>query len=177
MALRRLGWASTPPVNVVVSDRVRRMAEEHAARLLRLALHRDALLRAVVTSWPDNPQRRTDAECKALWAAGPEAMTKVEARNRTRQVAGFLAARGRLPVSIAQAEAPPYTSGQILTATTARLGTDRAGRARVTTAASPSSSTRPAPRRNSSACAPSGRRPEPASTTTTASSPTAKTPR
>src|SRR5258705_4398941 len=39
MALRRLGAVATAPDGVTVSDRVRRIAEEHAARLLRLAVH------------------------------------------------------------------------------------------------------------------------------------------
>ncbi|WP_280889071.1 hypothetical protein [Streptomyces sp. LBL] len=42
MALRRLNWPQTvpPPAGVYVSDRVRRGAEEYAARTLRLAPHR-----------------------------------------------------------------------------------------------------------------------------------------
>ncbi len=40
MTLRRLGWAATPPEGVYVYDRVRRCAQEEAARTLRLAVQR-----------------------------------------------------------------------------------------------------------------------------------------
>jgi hypothetical protein len=114
MAVRRLGWASTPPAGLVVSDRVRRIAEEHSARLLRLALHREHLLAAVIGSWPANPGMRTREEWAALWTAAPAGMTKVEVRNRTRQAAAFLSEHDRLPTSVAEAEPAPYTSGQML---------------------------------------------------------------
>jgi hypothetical protein len=43
MALRRLGWGAVAPAGVVASDRIRRIAEEEAARALRLACHRAAV--------------------------------------------------------------------------------------------------------------------------------------
>jgi hypothetical protein len=46
---------------VVVSDRVRRIAEEEAARALRLAVHRRAVVAALLATWPadpDGPHRR-----------------------------------------------------------------------------------------------------------------------
>ncbi|MFF4838347.1 hypothetical protein [Streptomyces sp. NPDC001315] len=62
MALRRLGWPQdlTPPGGVYVSDRVRRGAEEDAARTLRLALHRRTIVSAVLATWPADPRRRTE---------------------------------------------------------------------------------------------------------------------
>jgi hypothetical protein len=44
MALRRLGWGASMPEGVYVSDRVRRVAAEAAARALRLAVHRHQVL-------------------------------------------------------------------------------------------------------------------------------------
>src|SRR5258705_8155336 len=119
MAVRRLGWASSAPDGVVVSDRVRRMAEEHAARMLRLAVHRERVLGAVVASvasGPVNPRKPTREEWAVLWAAAPEGLTKVEVRNRARQTVAFLAEHGRLPESVAEVEASPYASGQVLLA-------------------------------------------------------------
>ncbi|WP_432986480.1 zinc ribbon domain-containing protein [Dactylosporangium sp. CA-233914] len=115
MAQRRLGMTATAPTGMVVSDRVRRIAEEHAARLLRLAVHRDRLLSAVTSTWPADPGKRSIAEWDALRAAAPEAST-AEIRNRTRQVAAFLAGHGRLPSSITEAEPVPRVSGQVLLA-------------------------------------------------------------
>lgn len=95
-------------------DRVRRMARENVARALRVANHRDAILAAVVATWPVDSRRRTPEEWAALWAAAPRATTRVEARNRTRQVAAHAAERGALPTSITQAEAPPRMSATAL---------------------------------------------------------------
>ncbi|GLW29299.1 hypothetical protein Areg01_22390 [Actinoplanes regularis] len=116
MALRRLGWTATVPDGVRVSDRVRRIAKEHAARLLRLAVHRDTILRAIVDTWPADPRRRTSEERAALWAVLPAAVTRVEVRNRSRHIAAFQADHGRLPTSVSEAEQPPRASGQILLA-------------------------------------------------------------
>ena len=55
MAVRRLGWGCTAPAGVYVPERVRRIAEEQAARALRLALHRRAVLAAVCATWPVDP--------------------------------------------------------------------------------------------------------------------------
>lgn len=52
MALRRLGWGAGMPEGVYVSDRVRRVAEEAAARVLRLAVHRQQILEAILAAWP-----------------------------------------------------------------------------------------------------------------------------
>ncbi|MCX4532533.1 hypothetical protein OHA79_31535 [Streptomyces sp. NBC_00841] len=68
MALRRLNWPQgvTPPAGVYVSDRVRRGAEEYAARTLRLAAYRRSIVTAVLATWPADPCRRTEAEWAAL---------------------------------------------------------------------------------------------------------------
>ena len=58
MAARRLGL-NVRVAGVYVPDRVYRMAQEHAGRLLRSAGYRQQLLEAVLATWPDNPLRRT----------------------------------------------------------------------------------------------------------------------
>ncbi|MEU7836330.1 hypothetical protein [Nonomuraea sp. NPDC049129] len=75
MALRRLGWGVSPPLGVYVCDRVMRCAQEQAARLLRLALHRRRLVAAIVATWPQNTGARTGAEWQALRALLPDGVT------------------------------------------------------------------------------------------------------
>ena len=84
--------------------------------MLRLAVHRERILGAVVASWPANPRKPTREEWAVLWAAAPEGLTKVEVRNRTRQTVAFLTEHGRLPESVAEVQASPYASGQVLPA-------------------------------------------------------------
>jgi hypothetical protein len=55
MALRRLGWDTAPPEGITVNDRVARMAQEQAGRLLRSAAWRAGLTAAVVAAWPGGP--------------------------------------------------------------------------------------------------------------------------
>lgn len=57
MALRRLGWGVAPPDGVYVNDRVARMAQEQAGRLLRSAAWRDALTGGVLATWPLGTRR------------------------------------------------------------------------------------------------------------------------
>ncbi|MFD7689475.1 hypothetical protein [Streptomyces sp. NPDC059781] len=54
--------AAAPAEGVHVSDRVRRAAEEYAARTLRLALHRRTSVAAVPATRPGGPGRRSGAE-------------------------------------------------------------------------------------------------------------------
>jgi hypothetical protein len=66
MALRRLGWTTAASEGVYVPDRVRRVAEETAARTLRLAVHRQAVVHAIIGTWPADSRaasglRRPDA--------------------------------------------------------------------------------------------------------------------
>jgi hypothetical protein len=71
VALRRLGWTATPPVGVYVPERACRIAEEEAARTLRLAVVRLDVLDAVIRTWPVDPSQRTSAEWAALRALLP----------------------------------------------------------------------------------------------------------
>ncbi|WP_405477481.1 zinc ribbon domain-containing protein [Streptomyces sp. NBC_00009] len=118
MALRRLGWtgAAVPPAGVYVSDRVRRGAEEYAARTLRLALHRRALVAALLATWPDDPRRRTEAEWAALRKLLPPGVSGAEIRNRTRQIRAHLAEHGQLPAGLCALEDPPQIAPLVLLA-------------------------------------------------------------
>jgi len=110
MALRRLGWTAmaTVPKGMYVSDRVKRVGEEAAARPLRLALHRRALVASILATWPDHPHRRTDAEWAALRAVLPAGTAAAEIRNRTRQLHSWTCDHdGRLPAGITELELPP----------------------------------------------------------------------
>ena len=106
VALRRLGWDPAPAAGLYVPDRVNRCAQEHAARLLRGAIHRDAIITAVVATWPQT-SKRTAERWAALWAALPAGTTKVEVRGRDRQVGAHLAEHGMLPDSVCTLEGPP----------------------------------------------------------------------
>ncbi|MGW0392330.1 hypothetical protein ACWDYJ_15845 [Streptomyces sp. NPDC003042] len=52
MALRTLGWTATVPEGLYVPDRVRRVAEEQAGRVLRSAEWRVRLVDAVLAGRP-----------------------------------------------------------------------------------------------------------------------------
>jgi IS605 OrfB family transposase len=118
MALRRLGWGAAPPGGVTVNDRVVRMAQEQAGRLLRSACWRDGLIRAVTATWPADPGRRTPEEWDAVRAAAPggEHLPSAVIRARTRQAARFAAAAGRLPDGVAGLEPPPRVPGTLILA-------------------------------------------------------------
>ncbi|MGP4085626.1 zinc ribbon domain-containing protein [Streptomyces sp. KR55] len=118
MAMRRLGWPTdaAPAEGVYVSDRVRRGAEEYAARTLRLAVHRRTVVAAVLATWPADPRGRTGAEWAALRALLPAGVSGAEIRNRTRQVRAYLAEHGRLPAGLCELEEPPRVAAQVLLA-------------------------------------------------------------
>jgi hypothetical protein len=109
MGLRRLRWAAIPPDGVKANDRIARMAQELAGRLLRSALWRDALTIAVVGTWPADPDKRTPEEWNAARAAlpGGEHLPSPVIRARTRQAACYLRCHGRLPAGVTELEAPP----------------------------------------------------------------------
>jgi len=107
VAMRRLGWTTNASPAVVVSDRARRMAEESAARALRVGVYRQQIISGLVETWPEDPKRRSADEWEACWDALPPSTTKVEVRNRTRQVAAYLDEQGELPDGIWDLEAPP----------------------------------------------------------------------
>jgi len=106
-AMRRLGWITTAPSRVVVSDRVRRMAEELTARALRAGVYRQQIISGLMETWPKDPKRRSAEEWEACWDALPPGTTKVEVRNRTRHIAAYLDEQGELPDGIWDLEAPP----------------------------------------------------------------------
>ncbi|WP_371778392.1 hypothetical protein [Streptosporangium subroseum] len=116
MAVRRLGWGCTTPAEVYVPERVRRIAEEEAARALRLALHRRAVLAAVCATWPADPGRRSEAEWRALRAALPTETSAADIRNRTRQVRAHLAEHKELPADVTEVEGSPAVAAQVLLA-------------------------------------------------------------
>ncbi|MGY0064571.1 zinc ribbon domain-containing protein [Streptomyces sp. LZ34] len=137
MALRRLGWNTPDPApasafasaacgecagvgggaEVYVSDRVRRAGEEQAARTLRLALHRRAVVGALLATWPADPSRRSGVEWAALRAVLPAGVGGAEVRNRTRQIREFARAHGgRLPSGLCELEGPPAVACQVLLA-------------------------------------------------------------
>ncbi|MFE3448841.1 zinc ribbon domain-containing protein [Nonomuraea sp. NPDC059194] len=116
MAMRRLGWTAAFPDDVYVCDRVRRCAEEEAARALRLALHRRAIVEAILATWPADPRKRTDAEWTALRAMLPDGVTAAEIRNRTRQIQAILDPGDALPGCFTEAEDAPVNAPQALLA-------------------------------------------------------------
>ena len=63
-ATRRLGWTATSDVHC--SDRVHRMGEEAAARLLRQADHRRQIVAGIIATWPKDPKQRTKQEWESL---------------------------------------------------------------------------------------------------------------
>ncbi|WP_433515494.1 zinc ribbon domain-containing protein [Nonomuraea sp. CA-143628] len=116
MALRRLGWAVGPPSGVHVCDRVLRCAQEQAARLLRLALHRRRLVAAIVATWPHDTSARTDAEWDALRALLPDGVAAADIRNRTRQIRAYLDEHGTFPADLTELEEPPDVAAQVVLA-------------------------------------------------------------
>jgi hypothetical protein len=94
-----------------VNDRVVRMAQETAGRLLRAAGWRAGLVTAVLATWPKDPEKRTPEEWDALRAAVPDGQGRLVAsgilRARTRQIAGYLRRHNRLPTGVFELEASP----------------------------------------------------------------------
>ncbi|SCF16597.1 Putative transposase DNA-binding domain-containing protein [Micromonospora viridifaciens] len=118
MALRRLGWTTTVPVGVRVNDRVVRMAQEQAGRVLRSVKWRADVTAGVLSTWPADPRRRTPAEWEQVRTAipGGEGLASSVIKGRTRQVATFLAANGRLPVDVFELEGAPRVPRMLLLA-------------------------------------------------------------
>ncbi len=116
MALRRLGWTASVPGGVRVNDRVVRMAQEQAGRVLRSAAWRAALTAGVLAAWPADPVRRTAAEWDAVRDAVPggRALPSSTITSRTRQIQAFARKNGRLPVDVFELEPPPRTPRMLL---------------------------------------------------------------
>ncbi|WP_345637676.1 zinc ribbon domain-containing protein [Rugosimonospora acidiphila] len=113
VALRRLGWGAVAPVGVVVSDRVRRVAEEEAARALRLSTSRRLVVVALLSTWPRNPAQRTDQEWSTLRRSLPDGVDSATIRNRTRQITAWVTRCDRLPVDMCELEAAPGVARQV----------------------------------------------------------------
>ncbi|WP_425824717.1 zinc ribbon domain-containing protein [Streptomyces fractus] len=119
MALRRLGWAPVVPEGVYVSDRVVRMVQEQAGRVLRSAWWRAQVTAAVLATWPADPERRTTQEWEALRAVLPDDGGMVASgvvKARTRQIAAHRARHGVLPTGLTDCEDAPRAGGQVLLA-------------------------------------------------------------
>ncbi|MET8468339.1 zinc ribbon domain-containing protein [Streptomyces sp. NPDC006422] len=116
MALRRLGWASSPPVGVRVNDRIVRMAQEAAGRALRSVQWRAEATAGVLSSWPADPSRRTPEEWNAVRAAvqGGESLPSSVIASRTRQIAAFQRRNQRLPADVFELEGPPRVARMLL---------------------------------------------------------------
>ncbi|MGW5668376.1 zinc ribbon domain-containing protein, partial [Micromonospora sp. NPDC003776] len=118
MALRRLGWTVTVPDGVRVNDRIVRMAQEQAGRALRSVNWRADLTAAVLASWPADPRKRTGQEWDQVREAipGGKYLPANVIKGRTRQVARFLNANGRLPVDVFELEGAPRVPRMLLLA-------------------------------------------------------------
>ncbi|MEQ4722717.1 zinc ribbon domain-containing protein [Nonomuraea sp. B19D2] len=118
MALRRLGWMASAPEGVRVNDRVMRMAQEQAGRLLRGACWRAEVTAGVLATWPADALRRTAEEWDAVRAAVPDGrrLPSSVIKARTRQVAAYLRANGRLPADVFELEDVPRAARMLLLA-------------------------------------------------------------
>lgn len=116
MALRRLGWAAPAPDGITVNDRIARMAQELAGRVLRSACWRAALTAGIMAAWPAQPLKRTPEEWDAVRAAVPGGarLPSTVISARTRQVQRFLAAEGRMPRDVFELEAAPKAARLLL---------------------------------------------------------------
>ncbi|MFE9652788.1 zinc ribbon domain-containing protein [Micromonospora sp. NPDC006431] len=118
MALRRLGWTATPLRGVRVNDRVVRMAQEQAGRALRSVKWRADVTAGVLSTWPADPRKRTPAEWDQVRQAipGGQHLPSSIINARTRQVATFANANGRLPVDVFELEGVPRIGRMLLLA-------------------------------------------------------------
>src|SRR5262249_22620883 len=107
------------PQGVYVNDRVCRMAQELAGRLLRAAAWRDGLTSGILAAWPQkDPAKRTPDEWAAVRAAVPDGQLLPSSviRSRTRQVQAFGKQHGRLPADVFELEPPPPAAAVLLLA-------------------------------------------------------------
>ncbi|MFE4259183.1 zinc ribbon domain-containing protein [Streptomyces sp. NPDC056883] len=115
MALRRLGWSGSPPEGIRVNDRIVRMAQEQAGRLLRSAKWRADLTTGVLKVWPVDPGRRTPEEWGAVREVVPGGrdLPSSVITSRTRQIAAFTRKHDRMPVDLFEMEVAP-TAARVL---------------------------------------------------------------
>ncbi|MFD6244932.1 zinc ribbon domain-containing protein [Streptomyces roseolus] len=118
MALRRLGWTVAPPDGVRVNDRIVRMAQEQAGRVLRSVRWRADVIAGVLATWPADPDRRTPTEWDQVRAAipGGERLPSGVIRSRTRQITSYVRRHGRLPLDVFELEPVPDTARMLLLA-------------------------------------------------------------
>ncbi|MFZ3494035.1 hypothetical protein ACODT5_12565 [Streptomyces sp. 5.8] len=116
MALRRLGWSARPPEGVRVNDRIVRMAQEQAGRLLRSAKWRADLTTGVLKVWPADPGRRTPEEWDRVREAVPggQHLASSVITSRTRQIVAFVRKHGRMPAGLFEMEAAPTAARLLL---------------------------------------------------------------
>ncbi|MFI9586295.1 hypothetical protein ACIHCQ_31655 [Streptomyces sp. NPDC052236] len=120
MALRRMGWTVTVPESFRVNDRIVRMAQEQAGRLLRSAQWRADLTAGVLRTWPADPGRRTGEEWDAVRDAvrdavpGGQHLPSNVIKGRTRQIAAFAQRHGRLSADVFELEAAPGAALMLL---------------------------------------------------------------
>ncbi|MEU8757934.1 transposase [Streptomyces sp. NPDC048659] len=112
MALRRLGWTVAAPAGVQVHDRIARMAQEQAGRVLRSVKWRVDLTAGILATWPAAPAGRTGAEWEAVRGAVPGGthLPSSVITSRSRQIAAFTARSGHLPADAFELEATPRTA-------------------------------------------------------------------
>ncbi|MGW1810005.1 zinc ribbon domain-containing protein [Streptomyces sp. NPDC002078] len=117
MALRRLGWTVALD-GVRVNDRIVRMAQEQAGRVLRSVKWRADLVAGVLATWPAGPKKRTPEEWDQVRAAipGGEYLPSSIIRSRTRQITSFERNHGRRPVDVFELEPTPRAARMLLLA-------------------------------------------------------------
>ncbi|MGW3374314.1 zinc ribbon domain-containing protein [Streptomyces hydrogenans] len=118
MALRRLGWTVAPTEGVKVNDRIVRMAQEQAGRVLRSVKWRADVTAGVLATWSASPGRRTPTEWDQVRAAIPdgEHLPSGVIRARTRQITTYVRRHGRLPADTFELEPTPRTARMLLLA-------------------------------------------------------------
>ncbi|NML52939.1 transposase [Streptomyces sp. R302] len=118
MALRRLGWTTAPAEGVKVNDRIVRMAQEQAGRVLRSVKWRADLTAGVLSAWPVDPAKRTAEEWGRVRAAISDGayLPSSVIRSRTRQVVSFERKNGRLPADVFESEPAPRVARMLLLA-------------------------------------------------------------
>ncbi|WP_406477245.1 zinc ribbon domain-containing protein [Streptomyces sp. NBC_01615] len=116
MALRRLGWTVGPAEGIRVNDRIVRIAQETAGRVLRSAKWRADLTAGVLATWPADPAKRTAQEWDAVREAVPggRSLPSSVIKGRTRQIAAFAKKHGRMPVDVFEVEARPSIARMLL---------------------------------------------------------------
>jgi hypothetical protein len=118
MALRRLGWVARPAEGLKVNDRVVRMVQEQAGRTLRSVQWRADVVAGILRTWPADPERRTPAEWEVVRDAigGGRDLPGNVIKGRTRQIARFVKAEGRLPRDVFELEGRPRVARMLLPA-------------------------------------------------------------